>query len=1256
MRILGIGWENLASLERAAEVRLDEAPLGQVGLFAITGPTGAGKTTILDAMCLALFDRTPRLTRGRAPVVGRTAVDEGIAAFDPRNLLRRGAGSGYARCTFEGRDGRVYAATWRARRARNNPGGRLQGVDMELFDVVAGKQLGGTKTEVQAAIVDRLGLDFDQFRRSVLLAQGEFAAFLRAGEKERADLLERVTGTEVYAALGRAAWERAGGADATLEELRAEQRALGLLGEAERRALDEARLEATWRLDQAEWARAEANRSLDLLRRRADLARQCATATKRVEAAEARWAEAEPQRAHLAVLEELAALVPALKEVDRLAAEASALEARRVEQTEGAARAATSLEAADEALQEAVAAWAKERERQTALAPALAAAVALDQEIAAAREALAAAKGDAAAALTAETAASGAVTRVAERIEHQEARRTELVTWLAEHEADGALSRAQESVLHQLDVLIPLVGRLAQLESGRDPLVKALEAAEARYTEVAAQRAAAQSAWANAQKAADEASAAREQAGADRIGVELAAQRTQLLALDRLAELLREVERTVQAAEELAAERSRVTAEQEEAEVAKAAARQAIAAAQGAVEASEAALTRARSALGLEAHRAELVEGEACPLCGSEEHPWGSHAPVFDALVADLGQQVTGARATLAGAREELGRQEARVVALEAQGERLVVQGKALTAALDGSQHGLAAQRERVGLSGDGDVLREAATEARARAEAELARLTAELEAARALGVRAVTAQGAARAALDALDAARRAEEQAQAELGVAREAEAANRRALAEARERRDAAHDAVVVVLGAPLATGADLPALRERLVERARAWEERERERAEADKALAAARVEEGRLKAALEAASRRVQQTREAAAARGVRGDELADQRRQALGGRPTDEVRSELDAALAAVEVRRQRAEASRAERHAALEAARAVLRSTEQRVAAVATARSTADATLAALLAEQALDVGTLRARLDEVARLPELRVELAGLKTTLDAARAVLAAREADRDEALRGLAPRLTGVEAVEVLWTLGGCTLEDDAGRVALDARAEAAVRQLHAALASLEHRARLDDEARAKAEDLTPRLARAEADAGLWQTMRELIGDATGARFKRFAQSLTLDMLLMEANRHLVELNPRYVLERVPNADGRVLLEMQVVDREMGDEVRPVSSLSGGEGFLVSLALALALSSLSSESGTIGSLFIDEGFGTLDADTLEVAIAALEALQHGGRQVGVISHVRGFAEKIGAQVRVVPEGAGLSRVEVAGPGYV
>jgi DNA repair protein SbcC/Rad50 len=146
-------------------------------------------------------------------------------------------------------------------------------------------------------------------------------------------------------------------------------------------------------------------------------------------------------------------------------------------------------------------------------------------------------------------------------------------------------------------------------------------------------------------------------------------------------------------------------------------------------------------------------------------------------------------------------------------------------------------------------------------------------------------------------------------------------------------------------------------------------------------------------------------------------------------------------------------------------------------------------------------------------------------------------------------------------------------------------------------------------------------------------------------------VTLSQLVQLANKQLSALNPRYALRRGAASD----LALDIVDRDMGDEVRGPRSLSGGGRFLVSLALALALSGLEGRRSFVETLFIDEGFGALDRETLDMAIGALEALQGHGRKVGVVTHVPAMIERISVQVRVDKRGGGRSVVRVLDTGH-
>ncbi len=162
------------------------------------------------------------------------------------------------------------------------------------------------------------------------------------------------------------------------------------------------------------------------------------------------------------------------------------------------------------------------------------------------------------------------------------------------------------------------------------------------------------------------------------------------------------------------------------------------------------------------------------------------------------------------------------------------------------------------------------------------------------------------------------------------------------------------------------------------------------------------------------------------------------------------------------------------------------------------------------------------------------------------------------------------------------------------------------------------------------------------------MYDLIGSSDGKKFRIFAQGLTLQKLVQLANMHLANLSGRYVIRKRPGDE----LELDILDTYQADNVRSMHTLSGGESFLVSLALALGLSDLAGRNANIRSLFIDEGFGTLDDQALDLAITTLENLQARGKTIGIISHVKELKERIVTQVRVVKKGGGMSVVEVVG----
>ncbi|MBF0261664.1 MAG: AAA family ATPase, partial [Magnetococcales bacterium] len=1211
MRILEIRLKNLNSLTDGWRIDLTHPAFTMDGLFVITGPTGAGKSTLFDAICLALYGATPRLGR--------------ITDSDNEILTRR-RGECFAEVTFAARGG-TYRCHWRQRRARGKPDGALQPPAHELVDADTGKILAEKRTTVPKKVEELTGLDFDRFTRAMLLAQGRFAAFLQADPSDRAEILEQITGTAIYSDISRRVHERRAEERRERERLAREVEALPMLSEEEEARLERTRAVGLLAEEALGNRLAEIEGGLIWRAGLMELEGALSELARRHAAWSADWARFTPERAQLHAAEKALNLAPAharlellrqaqahdQTELERLNGEIPNAQAAVTEAEAGRARALTHLEARRTAQHEMAPRLHEVRALDIRLTEQTAPIRALETELAHiaqshARERAALSHTQTAlerveragAVLEADMATNRAdgslmehLSGILARIELWEARQRQHQAWIqASGEAEARLKRAGTVAIQADAALGEARARLEALSTTHNGQRKHLdERLEGRGIPLwREERTTCHEQLFNLERLATtlqnlETSRADHQTRQER---REASRRTIPLLAARLADQQARLET-------LERERERVEAEQ--------LARQAI--------------------LSFTEARAQLQTGHPCPLCGATEHPFMLHAPHPDTGEAERLSTLRAAlrplHAELLESQRALLREESALGELET---RLEIDAQGL-ADLESAARRLMGMLEldpSLPVSAfDGRRLLE---ESRIR----LDRLNARIDAIDALEGALQASRAELETTQEQVAGRERAQWRATTDLQSAQESLERHQSEQVARAVQVDEARDELartLAGLGLVVPLDGEPETLRQALSARKAAWagyiarrEANDAQRLE----LLATRERHGleieRLHlATLEKESQlRALQT----ALEGLRTT-----RRELLGERdPDDEARS-LAAAI-------EGAEADLRGHDGGLEQARSHLVERLQRLAALERSLNAQAVTLAR---EEAAFVAEL-ARLgfaDEAdfrhASTPE--AERLRWRERLES----LQRLQAEIDSLILEKQTRLDGERARRVT-DLSADLLQGARSRL------EARRRQMRGELGGLE-RSWLENAARrAELESRHQALARQEERLRRWELLHGLIGSEDGKRYRDFVQGLTLERVLTSANRQLRGMSDRYVLIQ----DLEQPLAMRIQDLYQAGEIRSARNLSGGESFLVSLALALGLSSLSSQNARVDSLFLDEGFGTLDEESLGIALETLAGLRREGKLIGVISHVPALHERIRARIRVVPKVGG------------
>ncbi|SDY05185.1 SbcC/MukB-like Walker B domain-containing protein [Hymenobacter psychrophilus] len=1140
MKILRVRFFNLNSLRGEHSVDFSLSPLADAGLFAITGATGAGKTTILDAITLALYGQVPR-----------------HETTGPEHVMSHGTGESWAEVEFEV-NGQQYRSKWGQHRGRRKAENPLQDSKMELSErkqsedgTVTWEFVETYKSKVPAKVAALSGLEYKQFLRSVLLAQGDFTRFLKAPAGERAQLLEKITDTKKYSDISRAAFERAKHETQQVEQLRQGLSGVALLSAEEVAFLEGETQDLSRQLTEATARQEQLREAQQWHRQLQDLQQKLLTTRQRQQQLAAQAETLAPLRQRLAWHQQAQPFAPDLALLGQAETQLTRLQTETNRLREQLPRLQAQRTAADTARTAARQTHEAATEVRETREPDLRAAERLDQAITQQLQQL----DEKTTAYKQRNEECKQLTQERQTTETRTGQaREQLATtaeWLRQH------SRRAEMI----DVFADFTSNVQdwdRLRTEDGQLTTRVATLDTRLREARQQE----------EQAATAGRLARQHLDAHE-------REARLLAATR-DERLRLLHHHVQTLRRELAEKEAHRETQRQ-------------------------LVQARQLiLSHEEARQHLKPHAPCPLCGALEHPYAAGV---------------------------LGLDDARLAQEQAHVESLTQEAHALNARVNRLNTFL-----NLLENAGGDASRVAPDAplqlvTPAREEAVPAESRALVQQLKDLDQQRASAEKQLAQALAEQQAAQRAQVSVQQDLQEAQHQ-------LRDVREQLPALKSQLESLLSNfDLAfTGENGAAMQTRLRVLEAEYKTRQAEFNKANEQAEVGQALIGKLERDELEARSWLKANKQGLVDQHAALKHQQAERHALLPETDVAQVRRQLEQAARAADQLRQQADQQFQQHDTALTVATDQLRQREHDTATQQLAHQERHAALVAALQAAGLapDPAALPALL-----LPE--TEAATLQTQLRR-------HEQDSDLAARVLTETTT--------------QFEEQATRALTTDAPEHTAQQLSAAneqLAALnqqlgqrQERLNTHRNGQERHATLAAALENQQQQALRWRHLAELIGSADGKKFSEFAQGLTLARLVDLANRHLHRFTDRYRILRNPDQH----LDLLIQDDYQAGATRSMNSLSGGESFLVSLALALGLSELAGRKTQIDTLFIDEGFGTLDPDTLDVALSALEMLQGTGKTIGIISHVEALKERVGTQINVRKGAGGISSLQVLG----